>query len=299
MRGLLTNYKYLLLGIALVLLGLHLASSSLNQGADTGKTGRFIMQVYAPIHSTVSWPFARTADLMGRYLLLMDLKEENRKLSENNRALRLRIMRLDELEAENKRLRHLQNYKVPREIKPVYAPVIARSLTPESRTLLIGKGTKDGVEKNMVAISPDGLVGHINMVATNSARVLLVTDPGSVIDAVVQRTRATGIVKGKNPTHCSLNFLNRTEDIEVGDLVVSSGLGGVFPSGMTVGQVVKVERETTDMFLYVDVFPAVSFDKLEDVIIIPGAVSPAEPKTEEEPGEEILDYSADDPGDAQ
>ncbi len=290
MRGLLKHYKYLLLVIALVLLGLHLVTSSLNKGVNTGKTGLLIMRIYEPIHSTVSWPFAKVADFMGRYLLLVDLEEENRNLDETNRALRLRMLELERLDSENKRLRYLLNYAAPQGISPIYAPVIARSLTPETRTILIGKGARDGIDKNMVAISPDGLVGHINAVTANSSKILLVTDPASVIDAVVQRTRATGIIKGKNPSLCSLDFLNRTEDLEVGDLVVSSGLGGIFPSGMTVGQVVQVDRESTDMFLNVDVFPAVSFDKLEDVIVIPGAVSPEEPEADED----ILDYSADD-----
>ncbi len=290
MRGLLKHYKYLLLVIALVLLGLHLVSSSLNKGVNTGKTGRFIMNIYAPVHSTISWPFAKVADFIGRYLLLVDLDEENRKLSKNNRALRLRMMETEKLILENKRLRELLNYDTPKDMTPIYAPVIARSLTPETRTLLIGKGSKDGIEKNMVAISPDGLVGYVNVATANSAKILLVTDPASVIDAVVQRTRATGIIKGKNPTMCSLNFLNRTEDLEVGDMVVSSGLGGIFPPGLTVGQVVRVERETTDMFLNVDVFPAVAFDKLEDIIIIPGVVSHDEPDV----SDDIADYSSDD-----
>ena len=299
MRGLLKHYKYLLLVIALVLLALHLASSSLNKGVNTGKTGLFIMRVYAPIHSTVTWPFAKVADVIGRYLLLVDLKEENRKLTENNRALRLRLMELEKLDSENKRLRYLLKYDPPKEIVPVYAPVIARSLTPESRSLLIGKGYKDGIDKNMVAISPDGLVGHVNVVTASSSKILLVTDPASVIDAVVQRTRATGIVKGKNPDLCSLNFINRTEDIEVGDIVVSSGLGGIFPPGMTVGRVAGVERETTDMFLNVDVLPAVPFDKVEDVIVIPGAVLSPEPEVGDGKEEEEPDYSIDLPEEAE
>jgi rod shape-determining protein MreC len=286
MRGFLSRYKILLLLIGLVLLGLHLASSSMNKGADTTRTGRVIITIYAPIHKTILWPFWKMGELADRYIWLVNLKEENDRLKRDNETLLFQNSKNAEVEFENERLRKLLGFKIEAKADPIYAKVIARNVSQEFRVILIGKGTREGVRKNMIAVTAEGLVGHVNDVTDNAAKVLLVTDPSSVVDAVIQRTRVSGLVKGRGAPACSMDFIRRTDDVQVGDSVVSSGIGGIFTKGFAIGQVINVDNESNDMFKSVDVKPYVTFDGLEEVIILPGSALPpseARPETKEKP----------------
>ncbi len=270
MRTFLMQYKILLLAICLVLLGLHLASSALNKGENTGPAGRVIITVYTPIHKTISWPFRQVARFFQNYILLLDLRDENRALKKKNEALLLEWHRLREMESENLRFRRLLNFPAPLKVNPIFARVVAKTISNEFRTILVGTGRKSGVAKGMVAVTAAGLLGHVCEVTPNAAKILLITDASSVVDAVIQRTRASGIVRGRSRNTCSMEFLNRTDDVEVGDTVVSSGIGGVFPKGYLIGPVTKIDRESNDMFQDVEITPPVDYEGLEEIILLPG-----------------------------
>jgi len=120
-------------------------------------------------------------------------------------------------------------------------------------------------------VTAEGLIGHVSEVTENAAKILLITDSTSVVDAVVQRTRVSGLVKGRSGAGCSMDFIHRTDDVEAGDTVVSSGIGSVFTKGHVIGQVTHVDNESNDMFKNVEIKPAVAFDKIEEAIILPGS----------------------------
>ncbi|MCB1154987.1 MAG: rod shape-determining protein MreC [Deltaproteobacteria bacterium] len=270
MRDSIFRYKLLVVAVVLVILGLHFASSALDKGDETGWLGRTVISVYTPVHNVVTWPFIKVAALANRYVYLIDQSNEVEILREQNRSLMVQMHQYSELEAENKRLRDLLKFRPNRKVEPLYAKVIARSLSPEVRTILIDKGRSDGIERNMVVLTNAGLIGHVSTVTSNAAKVLLISDANSAVDAVVQRSRASGILKGRSRRTCKLEFINRSDDVEVGDIVVSSGIGGLFPGGYVLGRVVKVESTPTDMFQNVEVLPTVAFDKLEEVALVPG-----------------------------
>jgi rod shape-determining protein MreC len=274
MRGFLSRYKILLVLIGLVLLGLHFASSSMNKGENTTRAGRIVIAAYTPIHKTISWPFWKVGELVDRYVTLVNLKDENLRLKRENEALLFQNSRNTEIEFENERLRKLLGFKIEAKADPIYAKVIARNISQEFRVILIGKGNKEGVRKNMIAVTAEGLVGPVNEVTDNAAKVLLLNDPSSVVDAVIQRTRVSGLVKGRGAPVCSMDFIRRTDDVQVGDSVVSSGIGGIFTKGFLIGQVINVDNESNDMFKSVDVKPYVPFDALEEVIVLPGSALP-------------------------
>ncbi|MCC6159569.1 MAG: rod shape-determining protein MreC [Deltaproteobacteria bacterium] len=274
MRDFFRQYRVLLALIALILLGLHIASSALNRGEETGPVGRVVLAIYSPIHRVVSWPFTKTSSIFHRYFALVGLRAENDILRRDNDALLAQVAQLSSIQAENDRLHELLKFRTPTKAAPVYARIIARSTSPEFRTMVIDKGTDDGVNRNMIALAPGGLVGHVHAVAGNAAKILLITDAASVVDAVVQRTRAAGIVKGRSQNMCTFDFLARTEDIENGDLIVTSGIGGIFTAGHPIGRVSIVDREASDMFLVVEITPSVVFENLEEVILLPGAAPP-------------------------
>ncbi len=276
MRDFFRQYRVLLALIALILLGLHIASSALSRGEETGPVGRVVLAIYSPIHRVVSWPLTKTSTIFHRYFALVGLRAENDILRRDNDALLAQVAQLSSIQAENDRLHELLKFKPAVKGAPIYARVIARSTSPEFRTVVIDKGTDDGVTRNMVALAPGGLVGHVHAVSGGAAKILLITDAASVVDAVVQRTRAAGIVKGRSQNMCTFDFLARTEDIENGDLIVTSGIGGIFTAGHPIGRVSIVDREASDMFLVVEITPSVVFENLEEVVLVPGAAPPPE-----------------------
>ncbi len=126
----------------------------------------------------------------------------------------------------------------------------------------------------MAVIVPEGVVGQILKTGPRHATVLLLTDYNSAIDAIVQRTRAKAIVEGRGENRCQLKYLLRSEDVVVGDLVVTSGLGGNFPKGLLVGEIRKVEQREHGIFQYAELVPSVDLTKLEEVLVIPEAPPP-------------------------
>ncbi len=120
----------------------------------------------------------------------------------------------------------------------------------------------------MAVISPEGVVGQILKVAPHYATVLLVTDYNSAIDSIVQKTRARAIVEGKGENRCQLKYLLRAEEVNVGDVILTSGLGGNFPKGLLIGEIRKVEKKGYGIFQYAEIAPSVDLTKLEEVLVI-------------------------------
>jgi rod shape-determining protein MreC len=132
----------------------------------------------------------------------------------------------------------------------------------------IDKGEKQGLRKGMAVISPEGVVGQILKTSPDYATVLLITDYNSGIDAIVQRTRAKGIVEGKEGNRCQLKYLLRTEDVEPGDVVITSGLDGKFPKGLMVGEIQEIDKRHFGVFQYAELVPKVDLARLEEVFVI-------------------------------
>jgi rod shape-determining protein MreC len=121
----------------------------------------------------------------------------------------------------------------------------------------------------MPVLAPEGVVGVISTASPHAAKVLLLTDPNSGVDVLVQRTRVRGIVSGLLERGAVLKYVKRTEDVRVGDPVVASGLDGIFPKGMPIGRVTRVSRKDRGLFLYAEVTPAADAARLEEVLVAP------------------------------
>ena len=131
--------------------------------------------------------------------------------------------------------------------------------------------------RGAAALAPQGIVGQVFLASRHAARVLLVTDHNSGVDALVQRTRARGIVQGTVDAGCVLNYVKRTEDVQVGDALVSSGLDGIFPKGMPIGRVVAIDKRGQGLFQSAEVAPDVDLERLEEVLVTRGPVTSVEP----------------------
>lgn len=181
-----------------------------------------------------------------------------------------------EIEEENKRLRRLLGLKERSPYEGLASSVIAREPTNWFNTILLDQGEKSGVKENSVVITPEGLAGRVIKINKNSSQALLITDPGSEIGALIQRTRIQGVIQGRK-RDLILKYLSLEADVREGDLVLTSGLeGGLFPKGLVIGRVKKIESpHPQDLFLNIIVIPAVNLNSLEETLILSrGMASP-------------------------
>jgi rod shape-determining protein MreC len=162
----------------------------------------------------------------------------------------------------------------------VGAEVIGQDPSSWFKSVTIDRGERDGVKKGMAVISPAGVIGQVLKTAPHYASVLLITDYNSAVDSVVQRTRAKAIVEGKGENRCQLKYLLRAEEAAVGDIVVTSGLGGNFPKGLMVGEINKVDKKGHGVFQYAELVPSVDLTQLEEVFVIMEPLPPAQPQEE-------------------
>ena len=148
------------------------------------------------------------------------------------------------------------------------ASIIANSGSSWFKSCLLDKGSADGVRKGMAVVTPLGVVGQVVAVTARTAKVLLLADPNNGVDVLVQRTRARGIVSGSLDNGTILKYVKRSEDIQEGDRLVTSGFDGVFPKGIVVGTVIKARKQTLGLFQHIEVMPAVSLARTEEVLIV-------------------------------
>ena len=202
------------------------------------------------------------------YLKLMGIKRQNIALQKENDEMRAQLGSMTELKLENERLNHLLDFKQKTSMKLLGAKVIARDLSPDHYSIRINRGTRDGLRKLQGVITVNGVVGYILRANYDSAQVLVLTDRSAAIDAVVQRTRARGLVSGKSLTSCRLRYLERADDVAPNDMIVTSGLQGYFPKGFPIGKLTTVHKTPFGISQEADVEPVVNPNNLEEIFVV-------------------------------
>jgi rod shape-determining protein MreC len=231
-----------------------------------------VLDAMRPLQSVTTTVIEAVAGAWRTYVALVGVNQENQRLRRRIVELEQQAVQLSEVEQTDKRLEALLNLRSSLDGDLQAAQIIGRVPLPWFSTIIINKGEADGVHKNTAVLSPLGVVGQIMTTGAHSARVLLITDHNSGVDAVVQRSRARGIVEGMLDGGCVMKYLNRAEDIEVGDRIVTSGLDGIFPKGIIVGEVTHVTRGNRGLLQIAEVKPAVPLDRIEEVLVTRGSV---------------------------
>ncbi len=268
MLDLLRTYRTVLLAVILVLAALLLYSQNLRQSEErTNLFEKLVIQITAPLQMGVTAVCETVSDKWGHYVWLVDTRAENDRLTVENQRLSAELSRLQEVRLTNERLQKLLDFREQQALKALPAQVITEDATSWFRTVMIDKGSDDGIREGMPVVVAEGVAGRIIRVAARQSRVLLITDASSAIASLVQRNRTRGICRGRGDT-LIFDFALREKDIEVGDLVITSGNGDVFPKGLPVGKVVRVEREEYGLFQVVEVAPVVDFSRLEEVLVL-------------------------------
>lgn len=205
------------------------------------------------------------------YVNILNIKSRNADLKKENDELKTRLNLFSESQNELERLRTLLDFQKNTRMELIPAQVIGRNLVTDHHTITINKGTDHGLKAGQAVLTVSGAVGHIFRPASKSSHVMLITDRYSVVDALIQKTRAHGLIEGKTKDTCVLQYVERTEDVKDGDLIVTGGLDNIFPKGFPLGVITNVERKTKNTSLQIEVKPVVDANKVEEVFIVKSA----------------------------
>lgn len=207
--------------------------------------------------------------LTGPFKKIALREEENLRLQKKVEELMLERSQYQDVIAENRRLRALLSFRETRQDYIATAEVLSRGTDNWANIILIDKGLKDGVQKDMAVITPKGLLGKVISSSDSYSRVLLITSINFSAAVRVQDSRKEGIVSGKGSGKCLLKYVPFEEEVKVGDVIITSGLDSFYPPGVPVGYVVKVDnKETSGQFQNIEVIPYQDDTKMEEVIIV-------------------------------
>ncbi len=226
-----------------------------------------LITLTAPFQLAVQRSVFFVSAIWENYFACVTAARENAALKEELALAKQIENQNRELTMENARLKQFVAFSSTASGTYVAARVIARDPSPWFQTLMIDKGERHGLEKNAPILVPEGIVGQITKVSPNFSRVLLITDRNSAVDALVQNTRARGMVKGNGENRCSFVYALRKEEIQEGEIIVSSGLDQVFPKGLKIGTVLDVKKDHARLFQDIIIQTSVDFDKLEEVLV--------------------------------
>jgi rod shape-determining protein MreC len=265
------NRKYSRL-LLVVLVALSLLVFHRRRATDAVWLVEAVAAVTAPVQEAVARGHRGALSLWTTYLEWKALRADAERLRAEVTALRLRQIRQDELDAENGRLRALLALRERLPVRTIGGEVVARAWQGFARGLTINRGRADGVERLAPVIVTDGVVGRVMELREGSAVIQLLTDPVSSIGGVVYRTRAQGLIEGVAGGRVRLKLPAREEGVAVGDLVLTSGTGGVFPKGLPVGRVTRVHAPK-ELFRIAEVEPVVDLATVEEVLVLPRGVT--------------------------
>lgn len=262
------------IAVVLMLVPFFFLSANLKDPTRAGPLDRLILKASAVFQWAARSAALAASDVVEEYVYLVDVGRDNDHLRRENARLRDEVRGLRGEAEENRRLRQLLLLRPHVPGESLAAEVIAQDMVGGFRVaaIHIDRGSRDAVQPGMPVVSTDGLVGYIRRVrASGYADVMLVVDPHSAVDIVVRRTGARGMLNGTRETRryaTQIQFLERGDEVRVGDEVYTSGLGQRFPAGILVGTVTRVNRREFGLYQEAEVRPSVNFSELREVLVM-------------------------------
>ncbi len=254
---------------AILVLSVILAWLVFDQLGATNPIRDTFSRVLSPVQFVLQQAVSPIGKVVNGVIHVVRLGAENQALRNENAELRNLVMLLQEARLENENLRRELEFKsaVPN-YHLLSAEVIGHDPNNLLQYLIVDRGADDGLERGMPVLTADGLVGRISRVSHNSATVMLISDPSSSVSALIQQSRATGLVQGYPGQELAMRYIPQGEEVAVGDVVLTSGLGSNFPKRLVIGQVASVKRSDVEMFQEARVVPAVRLRDLEMVQVL-------------------------------
>jgi len=245
----------------------------LDQLGALGPLEGIFLHLTTPIQRLLDGATERLIDASASWRDLRDLRARNKQLESLVDQLMIENVRLKEVQAQNEDLRKKLNFT---ETHPQYilkaAEVRGRVIGSEPNNfmsvLIIDVGKRDGIQKGMPVVTERGLVGHIHSVGANWSKVLLIIDPSSSVAALGQSSRASGLISGRLGQDLVMTYIPQEDKVSVGDVILTSGMGGNYPKSLVIGQVTEVRQRDIDTFQQATIQPSVDFTMLETVLVI-------------------------------
>lgn len=229
---------------------------------------RLVVEVVAPLQKGITSSREELGDLVDNYVRIVNTSKENVYLKEKIGRLENDLFQMEEIRRENFRLKQMLRYSEDIQQDKILAQVIGWDSANQFKVLRLNRGENDGIQLMAPVITHKGLVGYVYRLGSHYADVLTILDPNNRVDALIERTRTHGIVEGVFNHRCALKYVNRNEPIEIGDKMITAGVGGIYPKGIKVGIITDIDRETAGMTLGVEITPSVDFHKLEEVLVL-------------------------------
>lgn len=264
----LKRYQTILISVALSLFSLHLALTDRKEVERGYVVKEIIAYTIVPLQGIARASKNNVTEVFDDYVSLVGVKKENKKLRQAVTELMAENNNLREENILGERLKNILNYKDNTPYKTIAANILGYNLDSWTRTLTINRGRTDGIVKDLAVISTSGIVGRIIEVNKNSSKVLLNSDIRSNIDVMVQRTRVKGVAEGNGTNGLSLKYIKQGDDVRPGDLLITSGISGVFPRGLAVGEVTRIDLGRDNFFKNIEVMPKVDIQRIEDVLVV-------------------------------
>ena len=268
MRDFILRHREGLLLVILVISSLIIISRQVRDSAGVTYFQRSVVSVAAPFQSGFSAAISSVRSVWGHYLFLFGTREENSRLKEEVNQLRAEVQTLREEIYRAGRLEEFSSYRFETGFKGIAARVIGESPDPWTRTIVVNRGELEGLKRDLPVVTPDGLVGSVVETSGHSSVVRLIVDRASRVPVLVSRSRARAILEGENSGTCQLKYLDRTEDVKEGDIVITSGLAGIYPRGLEVGTITRIVTRPYGLYQYAKVMPKAPINRLEDVLIL-------------------------------
>jgi rod shape-determining protein MreC len=251
-----------------VLLIFSLLSLSLKKSTALRRVEGLVVSFTAPGLEALSAVGHSLKSIWSGYVHLVGVQKENERLRRRLDEAVQREARYQEALLAINRLETLLDFKRQLALPVTGARVVAYDPSLWSRAAIIDQGRAQGVEAGQAVVAPTGIIGRIVEAYPRYAKVMLIVDRMSGADAMIQRTRVRGILEGKGGNRCSLEYVPKNADVQEGDLVLASGLGGIYPQGLVFGKVTKADKKAQGVFQQVEVNPTVDLSSLEEVLVV-------------------------------
>ncbi len=261
------KYKEII-GALILLLTLITINSFHKIGRDIRWYDQAVIFMTTPIQYVLDSAVKGSVYFWENYIHLIDVKNDNDLLTRENAKLRSDLQKATETELENSRLRKILDLKDTLAVSMIPAEVMSSDVSDIFKTLRINRGEEQGIKAAMPVISYGGVVGQVIRVFPGYSDVLLITDPNSVVDAVIEESRTRGMIEGLGLGVCRLKYINRLDDVKVGYRISTSGMDQRFPKGILIGVVTEVSKKNYGITQKVIVRPSVDFNALEEVMVV-------------------------------
>lgn len=237
-------------------------------GRDLSWLSGGLLEVAAPVQRILTAPITFVRNTYRRYVDLIGVRDENAALRLRVAALEEEGLQLREALVATGALEQLAEMRAQLELPMLATEVVGQDVSPWFRSVVLDRGRDHGLRAGMPLVTESGVVGLVTATTPHAARGMLILDRQSAVDGLVQRSRARGIVRGTGGAELELEFTGAPEDVQVGDLVITSGYGGTYPKGVRIGEVISVAQDAPYLVRHARVRPAAGFERLERVFAV-------------------------------